>query len=144
MKKQHVILKAADLEKIEDLLSKSSLSKKMYKRATALRCLHLGKTYKDVSKLLDTTHQTISNWAQKYKTSGLSFLEDKARSGRPREIDASQRAKITALASSTPPKGYQKWSLRLLANKVVELGYCEHISHNQVGLILKKTNLGLT
>ena len=50
------------------------------------------------------------------------------------------RAKLTALACSEAPDGHSQWSLRLLANKVVELGYCQHLSHTQVGTILKKTS----
>ena len=81
-----------------------------------------------------------SSWASEYKESGLQVLEDQLRSGRPIEIDGNQRAKITALACSTPPEGYAQWSLRLLAEKAVELDYCEHVSHTEVGQILKKTN----
>jgi hypothetical protein len=44
-----------------------------------------------------------------------------------------------ALACSTPPQGYARWSLRLLAQRAVELGVVEAVSHNQVGKILKKT-----
>ena len=55
-------------------------------------------------------------------------------------IDGQQRAKITALACSEPPEGYGQWSLRLLADKAVELGYVEEISHTAVRKILKKTN----
>jgi putative transposase len=54
-------------------------------------------------------------------------------------IDGLQRAKITALACSEAPEGHSQWSLRLLADKIVELAYCEHISHSEVGIILKKT-----
>jgi putative transposase len=66
-------------------------------------------------------------------------LEDAPRSGRPIEIDGLQRAKVTALACSEAPAGHARWSLRLLADKVVELGYCKRISHVQVDKILKKT-----
>lgn len=66
------------------------------------------------------------------------MLWDVARSGRPVEIDGEQRAKITALACSHPPPGYARWSLRLLAGKVVELGYCEHLSHNEAGTVVQK------
>ena len=59
--------------------------------------------------------------------------------GRPIEIDGQQRAKITALACSQPPEGYAQWSLRLLADKAIELGYVEEISHTEVRKILKKT-----
>ena len=67
-------------------------------------------------------------------------MEDLPRPGRPIEIDGTQRAKITALACSEPPQGRAKWGLRLIAEKIVELGYCEEISHMQVGRILKKTS----
>jgi len=144
MKKQHVILSKVDLRKIEDLLSKGSLKSREYKRATGLKALHDSQTYQEVSKLLSVSYQTVSKWANHYKSDGLSFLKDKPRSGRPLEIDALQKAKITSLACSDPPEGHAKWTLRLLADKLIELDYCEHISHNQVGLILKKMNLSLT
>lgn len=57
--------------------------------------------------------------------------------GRSEEIDGRQRAQITALACSMPPQGHVHWSLRLLADKVVELGWVQHRSHNHVGKILK-------
>jgi putative transposase len=84
--------------------------------------------------------QTPSTWAKKYKTSGLEFLNDKQRPGRPKVIDGLQRAKITALACSDPPEGYERWSLRLLADKAVELEIVDDISYGEVHLILKKTN----
>ena len=58
----------------------------------------------------------------------------------PLSIDGEQRAKITALACSDTPEGRAKWSLRLLADKIVEPDFCDNISHTQVGKILKKTN----
>ena len=67
------------------------------------------------------------------------MLFDKPRSGRPIEIDGQARAKVTALACSEPPEGHSHWDLRLLADKAVELGYCEHLSHTYAGSILKKT-----
>ena len=144
MKKQHVKLKKADQEKLEELLSKSSLKARVYKRATGLIALNNGQTYQEVSKLLGVSYQAVSVWAKKYKTSGLSFLKDNPRPGRPPQIDALQKAKITALACSEPPPGHAQWSLRLLADKIVELKYCDQISHTQVGTILKKMNLNLT
>ena len=58
-----------------------------------------------------------------------------------RAIDGAQRATITALACSRPPEGHARWSLRLLAGKLVELGLVEAISHDHVGTILKKNAL---
>ena len=140
MKKQHVQLSDEDREKLEELVSKGELRAKVYRRAFGLLELDRGKTYTAVSKTLKVTIPTISGWAAKYREKGLAVLHDKLRSGRPPVIDGNQRAKVTALACSEPPEGYANWSLRMLADKVVELGYCEHISHTEVGQILKKTN----
>jgi putative transposase len=83
---------------------------------------------------------TVRAWRDKYRRMGLRCLEDAPRPGRPVEIDGSQRAKITALACSEAPAGHARWDLRLLADRIVELGYCEHISPTHVATILKKTN----
>jgi putative transposase len=140
MKKQHIQLKPEDRAYLESLTSKGKLSAKLYNRALALLELDRGKTFTAVSEILGITVQTISSWAKKYQADGLKALDDQPRSGRPIEIDGNQRAKITALACSDAPEGYAQWSLRLLADRAVELGYCEHISHTEVGQILKKTN----
>jgi transposase len=140
MKKQHVQLTTEDRTYLETLISKGNLSAKTYRRALGLLELDRGKTYTAVSKAIQVTLPTLSGWAGQYQENGLQVLQDQPRSGRPIEIDGVQRAKITALACSTPPEGYAQWSLRLIADKVVELGYCEHVSHTEVGEILKKTN----
>lgn len=140
MKKQHIQLNQADREYLETLLSKGELSAKTYRRALGLLELDRGQTYTEVSKTLQVTIPTLSNWVARYEKSGLQVLQDQARPGRPIQIDGTQRAKITALACSTPPEGYSQWSLRLLADKAVELKYCEHVSHTEVGQVLKKTN----
>lgn len=140
MKKQHVQLSPSDREYLETLTRQGEQTAKLYRRALALLELDRGKTYTEVSKTLQVTSVTLSGWAAKYLENGLGVLQDQPRSGRPIEIDGKQRAKITALACSTPPEGYAQWSLRLLADKAVELEYCEHISHTEVGQVLKKTN----
>lgn len=140
MKKQHIQLNPSEREHLESLTRQGVQSAKVYRRALALLELDRGKTYTEVSATLGVTIPTISGWAAKYRENGLEVLHDRPRSGRPVEIDGKQRAKITALACSTPPEGYAQWSLRLLADKAVELGYCEHISHTAVGEVLKKTN----
>jgi putative transposase len=140
MKKQHVQLSDTDRAYLEALISKGELSAKVYRRALGLLELDRGQTYTAVSKILKVTIPTLSGWAAKYQESGLQVLQDQPREGRPIEIDGEQRAKVTALACSEPPEGYARWSLRLLADKAIELKYCEHISHTEVREILKKTN----
>jgi len=141
MKKQHVHLRKADREFLETLVSKGDLSAKIYKRALGLLELDRGKSYTAVSKTLQTSVHTLSARAKLYREHGLQeALHDKPRPGRPIEITGNQRAKITALACSKAPRGYEKWSLRLLAEKIIELSYCEQISHTSVATILKKMN----
>jgi transposase len=101
--------------------------------------LDRGKTLQAVAETLGVSYVTVAAWREKYQAQGVQCLEDAPRSGRPIEIDGGQRAKITALACSEAPGGHARWSLRLLADKVVELGYCKRISHVPVDKILKKT-----
>lgn len=144
MKEQRLKLKPADEEKLIELLAKGSLKAKMFKKATALLELNRGKSYNAIAQTLNSCYQSISNWRTAYEQQGLKMLHDAPRSGRPVKIDGTQRAKITALACSQPPEGHSQWSLRLLADKAVELGYCEHLSHNHAGKILKKTRSSRT
>ena len=144
MKKQHIQLSKTDRDYLEKLVSSGNLAVRVYRRAIGLLELDRGKSYSAVAETLDVNHNTVTSWAQKYKAEGVRSIQDKPRSGRPIEIDGQQRAKITALACSEPPEGYAKWSLRLIADKAVELGYCDHLSHSEVRDILKKTNSSLT
>lgn len=144
MKKQHVSLTDPDKVYLENLLCKGSLKARKQKRAYALLELNRGKTFGEVAKSLSAAYQTVSGWSKKYKSEGLSFLDDKPRSGRPIGLSGEDRAKITAIACSEPPEGYARWSLRLLADKLVELEIVEAISFRQVGYVLKKMNCSLT
>lgn len=140
MQKQHITLKAAERTQLETLLAKGKLAAKVFKRATALLELDRGRTMSAVAETLGVSYPTLLAWRDKYLQQGLTCLHDAPRSGRPIVIDGKQRAKITALACSEAPAGHARWSLRLLADKVVELGYCDSLSHTQVGHILKKTS----
>jgi putative transposase len=140
MKKRTFVLEKLDLERIELLLSKGNLSNRFVKRCDCLKLLSLGKTQKEVSTIVGFNEATIGGWRKKYTSDGLSFLNDQPRPGRPIVIDGEQRAKITALACEATPEGYSHWSLRVLADKIVELGICTQISHEQVSKILKKMN----
>ena len=84
---------------------------------------------------------TVSRIRKRYLEEGLTAaIEEKPRSGAPRKYDGLDRAKVTALACSDPPEGYAQWSLRLLADKMVELAYVDRISHVTIQDVLKKTN----
>ncbi len=138
MLKSHIQLSQADKAPLKDLLSKGQLPVKTFKRSQALLALDQGKTLEAVAESIGVVNDTVARWRNEYKTTQLKFLYDKPGSGRPIEISGQQRANITALACSQAPEGHSQWSLRLLADKVVELGYCEHLWYVYAGEILKK------
>lgn len=144
MPKQHVKLTDSDRTSLTALVAKGSLKARVFKRATALLELDRGQTLDAVATTLNVNYNTVAQWRAQYQEKGLACLHDAPRSGRPITINGHQRAQLTALACSAAPSGYAKWSLRLLADKIVELGYGERISHTQVGHILKKTRSSRT
>lgn len=144
MKKQHIKLTKTDRDKLQVLLSKGNLPVLAQKRAVGLQMMDKGMTYQEIKKHLDISHISLGKWAKRYRLEGLKMLYDKPRPGRPIGISGEDRAKVTALACTEPPEGYARWSLRLLADRLVELEILESISHNKVGEILKKTNFSLT
>ena len=139
MKKQHIKLTETDERYLTMLLSKGQLPARVFRRVSALLQLHQGASLTTVAHTFQIVPQTVSHWRDAYLGTGLEFLDDQPRTGRPPLFDGAERAKLTALACSSAPAGYAKWSLRLLADKAVELDLCQRISHSSVGAILKKT-----
>lgn len=137
---QPVKLRKAELRSLTTTITRGATTARTQTRARILDLLHRGEHPEEIAATLLVSTQTVFNVKRRYLSGGLDdALFDQPRSGRPIRIDGAQRAKITALACSTPPEGYARWSLRLLADKAVELEYCEHVSHNAVKEILKKT-----
>ncbi len=87
--------------------------------------------------------RTIDRIKKKFIEEGFEAVLERRPTTRIYEgkSDGDVEAKLVTLCCSEPPKGYSKWSLRLLADKMVELKYLESISHVTVRSILKKTNL---
>ncbi len=144
MKKQHLQLQDSERNYLNAMLSKGSLNTRVQKRALGLLELDKGKSYQEVANLFNMSYPAVHSWGKKYRKEGLAFLQDKPRSGRPVELSGEQKAQITAIACSEPPKGYARWSLRLLADHIVKLELVDEISHTEVGRILKKMNCSLT
>ena len=142
---QPLTLSRNDLRSLKTLLTRGTASARTLSRARILDLLHRGQAPADIASLLQVTPQTVFYVKRRFLDGGLqAALYDQPRSGRPVEIDGQQRAKITALASSTLPEGRACWTLRLLADKGVELGYCESLSHTTARKILKKMNSSRT
>lgn len=104
-----------------------------------------GKTDKEISNALNVCLATVFYIRRRYCQERLEgAINERARSGQPPKFKGKTMAKITAIACSKPPQGRAKWSLRLLADRIIELDIVESISHVSVRSILKKTNSSLT
>ncbi len=138
---QPIKLRKHELRSLTTIIKRGTTTARTQTRARILDLLHRGQHPDEIASLLQVSLQTIFNVKRRYLSAGFdAALFDQPRSGRPIRIDGTQRAKITALACSAPPEGHARWSLRLLADKAVELQLCDSVSHNAVKEILKKTN----
>jgi transposase len=102
-------------------------------------------TNEDVCKVLKIGMRTIDRVKQRFVLEGLDAALGVAPTSRiyRKKVDGETEARLISIACSEPPKGYGKWSLRLLADRMIELEYVEDISHETVRKVLKKTNLNL-
>jgi len=126
---------------LTDLLNKGIHRARKLNRARILLKLDQGLGPTQVAREVEVSTGTVYN--VRNKAHGLGWkaaLEDQPRSGRPPEISGQAKAKITTLACSSPPAGHARWTFRLLADRAVELDFVEHISHEWVRELLKKTN----
>jgi transposase len=140
-KAQPVSLTDDELRSLTTLTRRGATTARVQTRARILLLLHRGRTPDAVASTLSVGVATVFNVKRRYLSEGLmAALHDKPRSGKPRRISGAARAKITALACSAAPEGHARWTLRLLADRAVELGLVEAISHNTVKEVLKKTN----
>jgi transposase len=101
----------------------------------------------DAAEALGITSRAIEKLKKRFVEDGLNAaLERKSREKPPREVqfDGAFEARLIALACSTAPEGRARWTVRLLADKAVELEFAPSVSHMTVQRILKKTNLNLT
>ena len=101
----------------------------------------------DVATALGVSNRAIEHLKKRFVEEGLeAALERKPREKPPREVtfDGAFEARLIALACSDPPEGRRRWTVRLLADKAVELSFAASVSHMTVQRVLKKMNLSLT
>ena len=95
----------------------------------------------DIVAALDTSPRTVERVREAWVTQGLepALYPKPARAHRPRRLDGEQEAHLIALACSAPPAGKKRWTLRLLAKRLVELEIVDGIAPDTVRTTLKKT-----
>lgn len=144
-KRQIIQLAKTEQSSLTLILSKKETSAREQTRARVLDLLARTEHPAQIAKLLKVGIATVYNIQKRFLETGFeAALYDKPRTGKPPVIKPEAKARITALACSDAPSGYARWTLRLLADKAVEMNYIESISHMEVGRILKKTRFRRT
>ena len=102
-------------------------------------------TNEEIAKVLNISMKKIDRVKKRFVEEGFDIALDKRKADRiyTRKADGDFEAHLIALSCGDPPEGFSRWSLRLLADKAVELEYVDSISHEAVRRILKKTNSSL-
>jgi len=143
---QHIYLKRNERTELEQLIKSGIHSARVIARARALLLLDRSqgerRTIQQVIEAAIVSQGTIYNLKKRYFSEGLDrALYEKPRPGAKPKIDGEVEAHLVALACSDPPEGYDRWTLRLLADRLVSLEVIDAISHVAVGEALKKMNL---
>lgn len=143
-------LTKVEVEELHSIINKGSHTSQTFRVAYILLNCDEGKfsskvTNEQISKVLKVGMRTIDRVKKRFVEEGLEAVLERRSTSRvyDRKLDGDVEAKLVTLCCSDPPKGYAKWSLRLLADTMVELKYVESISHVTVRSVLKKTNLSL-
>lgn len=141
-------LTKSEVEELQEIIHKGCHTSQTFRAAYILLNCDEGKyadkvTNEQISKVLKVGMRTIDRVKKRFVEEGMEALLERRPPNRvyERKLDGDAEAKLVTLCCSEPPKGYAKWSLRLLADKMVELKHVESISHVAVRNVLKKTNL---
>ncbi len=145
-----VKLTKEEVEELEAIINKGSHTSQTYRTAYILLNCDEGKysekvTNEQISKVLKVGMRTIDRVKKRFIEEGLDAVLERRLTQRvyEKKVDGDVEAKLVSLCCSKPPKGFAKWSLRLLSDTMVELNYVERISHVTVRSVLKKMNLSL-
>ena len=117
----HVHLTPEERECLQKQVHQGQAAARTLTRARILLLADAGKTDRDIVEALQVSPGTVANIRKRYSQEGLeAALQDKPRRGRPPTLDSVLEAQLIALACSAPPAGRARWTLRLLADKLVE------------------------
>jgi transposase len=149
---QRIVLSVSERDTLSRFVATGEHPAKIVRRAQIILALDSskGKTPMKHDKIVEAFGISRSGVAKikcEYSERGIEgFLERKKRERPPvpAKVDGEYEAHLIALSCSDPPEGYSQWSLRLLADRTVELGLIDSVSHMTVGRVLKKTNSSLT
>ena len=136
-----VDLTPEEREQLLALIGRGKASARQTTRAHILLHAHERLSDEQIAHALHIGSATVGRVRQRFVEEGLeSALRERPRPGKRPKLTDKQEAHLIAVTCSQAPHGHERWSLRLLADKIVELGLVDAISHETVRQTLKKTN----
>lgn len=141
-KKYIVTLTDSERASLRKLLTSGKGAARRLTHARILLKADQGRSDQSIVEDVEVGHTTVERVRRRFVEEGFEAALDPRRSEKPREhkIDGEVEAHLIAVACSAPPPGRARWTLRLLADKIVELEYLATVSHETVRQSLKKTN----
>ena len=140
MKKYIIDLGAEERDELQRLLRSGKTATRKATRARILLKADDGLSDEQIAEEVSTSVPTIERVRKRFVEESLKCLHEHSRPGQKLKLDPKAEAHLVAVACSQAPAGRRRWTLRLLADKVVELGLSASLSHETVGQYLKKTN----
>ncbi len=142
-KKYLVDLSSDECEELRQLVKRGKHSSRKVTRARILLLASTGSTDEQIVAAVCCGINTVERTRRRFVEESLECLKERPRRGQARKLTGKQQAHLVAVACSTPPTGRARWTLQLLADKVVELKMTSSIARETVRQALKKTNLNL-
>jgi transposase len=140
-KKYLINLSDTDREMLEQMTHKGTLKARQFKRAMILLKADEGLSDPQIMAALNVSRPCVERIRKRFVADGIErALNEDPRPGQRRKLDGRAEATLIATACSEAPEGHARWTLRLLAGKLVQLQVVEAISHETVRRTLKKTN----
>lgn len=147
MIKYKITLTKSEHEQLIDIINKGVHSSQLYRTAYVLLNCDEGKygeklTGKEISRVLKISMRMIDRIKQRFVEEGFEACIERKPMSNPRlpKVDGDTEAHLIALSCSKAPEGFVRWSLRMLADKMIELKHVDNISHETIRKALKKTN----
>ena len=139
-KKKYIVdLTAEERTTLEQLLQKGKSSARKLTRARLLLQADEGLTDEEIATALGVSIATVERTRQRFVEANLEALNELPRPGGQCKLSGKQEAHLIAVACTPAPSGYTRWTLHLLAEQVVELGFAASIARETVRQVLKKT-----
>jgi transposase len=139
-KKKYVVdLSAEERTTLEQLLQRGKSNARKLTRARILLQADEGLTDEEIAMALEVGIATVERTRQRFVEANLEALNERPRPGGQRKLSGKQEAHLIAVACTPAPTGQPHWTLQLLVDQVIELGFADSIARETVRQILKKT-----